>query len=442
MKKKRKILIFILILLVFIGIGYCVFVFSENTFIRKWRNIYIETAMTTNSHQWLATYFIPNNIINEVLEDRTRQEELQKDLESTWGNIEDSEIEEVEPISGLQNITDTINRELNNKIPQEYSSQMSETYESPKESTINNIETKETIKTQQETFYENYWELDTSSFKEYIEELDIEDNDYETLVIDDLDYKLGIKTTNGDKLLALDVPNNTMIIGVSGDGFVGKLAIIKDISQVSVESSSSLGTKGELAKDFSERYDAELVVNASGFKDVGGHGSGGIVKGSYVLNGKEIGSPMNKHWKFVGVKDDGRLYISTREKTDISSYRWGVEFYPALIVDGENVVDGSYCMGIQPRTTIGQSASGDFLILVVDGRQVGYSLGCTVADCRDILFEYKAVQAMNLDGGSSSVLYYKGELINKPSSGGGIGRYMPNAIIVNKKDNLGDNFSE
>ena len=73
-------------------------------------------------------------------------------------------------------------------------------------------------------------------------------------------------------------------------------------------------------------------------------------------------------------------------------------------------------------------------MLVVDGRQVGYSLGCTVADCRDVLFAYNAYQGMNLDGGSSSVLYYKGKLINKPSRVGGVGRYMPNAIVVKKQN--------
>jgi exopolysaccharide biosynthesis protein len=109
-----------------------------------------------------------------------------------------------------------------------------------------------------------------------------------------------------------------------------------------------------------------------------------------------------------------------------------MEFYPALIVDGENVVDGTYCMGIQPRTSIGQTENGDFLLLVVDGRQVGYSLGCTVADCRDILMRYHAYQAMNMDGGSSSVMYYKGQQITKSSSATGLGRYMPNAFVVKK----------
>ena len=109
-----------------------------------------------------------------------------------------------------------------------------------------------------------------------------------------------------------------------------------------------------------------------------------------------------------------------------------MEFFPALIINGENVVDGTFGMGIQPRTAIGQTKTGDFLMLVVDGRQVGYSLGCTVRDCSEILAEYNAYQATNLDGGSSSVMIYKGEQITKSSSVSGRGRYMPDAIVVNK----------
>ena len=124
------------------------------------------------------------------------------------------------------------------------------------------------------------------------------------------------------------------------------------------------------------------------------------------------------------------MNICSYPKKEIKDYRWGLEVYPALIVNGENVIDNTLGMGIQPRTAIGQSASGDFMLLVIDGRQVGYSLGCTVADCAEVLTEYQAYQGMNLDGGSSTVMWYKGQLITKPCSVSGRGRYMPDAILV------------
>ena len=397
-RKRYKKLIIISICFIFLFSLYNFLIYSNNPFISKWRTIYIETAMTTNSHQWLATMFIPQSVIEDVLQDRQKQEEMQKELESSWENIKS------------HNRTNTLeeSKKDTNPIKEE--------------------------KTLEEIFFETYWELGSNSFKKYLKDNpDVLKNGYYKLEVDNMNENLDIKTTNGDKILNVDVPNNTILIKVTKDSYVGRLVIVKDSSQVDVETSSKLGTKGELAQVFSERYDAQVVVNASGFKDVDGHGSGGTIKGSYVLNGIELGEPINKHWKFVGIKNDGKLYINTRKKIEISEYRWGIEFYPALIVDGENVVDGTYGMGIQPRTAIGQTKTQDFLILVVDGRQVGYSLGCTVANCRDILLKYGAYQGMNLDGGSSSIIYYKGKQINKPSSVGGIGRYMPNAIVVKKK---------
>lgn len=76
------------------------------------------------------------------------------------------------------------------------------------------------------------------------------------------------------------------------------------------------------------------------------------------------------------------------------------------------------------------------LLLIIDGRQVGYSVGCTVAECKDILLRYDVYQAMNLDGGSSAVMWYNGKYITKSSSASGRGRYMPNALVVRKKTQI------
>ena len=67
-------------------------------------------------------------------------------------------------------------------------------------------------------------------------------------------------------------------------------------------------------------------------------------------------------------------------------------------------MQGSYGWGMQPRSALGQTKDGEVLLLVVDGRQMGYSLGCTVSDCADILLRHKAYQANNLDGGSSAIM--------------------------------------
>ena len=60
---------------------YCLCVFSNIPFIEKWRTIYIETALMTRTHQWLATAFIPKSVVDEVRAKIDATDRLQEDLE-------------------------------------------------------------------------------------------------------------------------------------------------------------------------------------------------------------------------------------------------------------------------------------------------------------------------------------------------------------------------
>ena len=64
--------------------------------------------------------------------------------------------------------------------------------------------------------------------------------------------------------------------------------------------------------------------------------------------------------------------------------------------------------GYNPRTASGQRADGTVLLLCIDGRQAG-SLGATYADIIDVMVEYGAVNACNLNGGSSTVMLLRDE---------------------------------
>lgn len=372
-----------------VGIACCILfgmyltvVYSNIPFIAKWRTIYIETAMTTNSHQWLATLFFPQSVIDEVMANRQKNLDKQANANSHW------------------------------------------------EEDLEDLSTKD--------FYDVYWELDSDSVKQYLKDhAELTKNGYDDIKIEDLDGKIGLKTVNGDEILVIDTKNHLLIMGIEGDGYKGKLAIEKNPDQVELAKSKALGSYGQEAGSFGEDLDALLVVNASGFKDVDGVGTGGQVKGSMIIDGVEYGSPSDDAtWRFCGMKNNNLMYVSSYPTGDVANYKWGVEFLPSLIVDGKSVVDGTFGMGIQPRTTIGQSKRGDILMLVIDGRQVGYSLGCTVEDCKNILMKYKAYQAMNMDGGSSSVMWYDGNYITKSCSVSGVGRYMPDALVIRKSSQI------
>lgn len=393
------------LVIVFVLTGlYLTAVFSNIPFIAKWRTIYIETAMSTKTHQWLATYFIPKSVIDQVMADVEADLKSQEGLTSLW---DEKDITESEPaISQVAESTEAVPTE------------------SPEESTV-------AVDSAAVTFYETYWELDTASFRDYLEQNpNVLADGYDHLVIDNSDGDLSIETTNGDKLYALDAENNVMIVNVSGSNFQGKLAITKNAAQVDLVKASSLGDCGQQLATLAEKNDAVVAINCSGFGDAEGHGNGGLVIGSLILDGVEYGTPETGSWKLFGFKYDNRLYIMDYSSSEAKTFRWAAQFFPALVVDGKSVVDGTFGMGLQPRACFGQTQSGDVLMLIVDGRQVGYSVGCTVADCTEILLNYHAYQAMNLDGGSSALMLYKGVRITSPSSVSSEGRYLPDALIV------------
>ena len=380
-----------LVTLVVLVTLYLTAVYSNIPFIAKWRTIYIETAMSTMNHKWLATYFIPKSVIDEVMAKRQEEFDKQANLQSSWGTEEeDSETETEEE----------------------------------------NVAEKE--------FYEKYWELDTPSIRKYFaSNANLVSNGYDSVLIEDLEGSLGLKTASDDSLLVLDTENNLMVIGVAGNQFVGKLAIVKNPEQVELIKASAFGSVGEMVESIGQRTDSLIAINGSAFVDPKGHGSGGTLNGVMLLDGQAYGTAKNGYWKLVGMKNDNRMYISNYYQTnDVSNYKWGVEFFPALIVDGQNVVDGTFGMGLQPRTAIGQSRNGDCMMLIIDGRQPGYSVGCTVADCSKILERYGAFQAMNLDGGSSSVMWYRGQLITRSSSVSKRGRYVPSGLVIRKKSQV------
>ena len=81
----------------------------------------------------------------------------------------------------------------------------------------------------------------------------------------------------------------------------------------------------------------------------------------------------------------------------------------------------------EPRTALGFNDEKLFLI-VVDGRQEGYSTGMTIYEVAQVLIELGAKQAMNLDGGASSTFFADGEVLNHPS--GGDLRKVLNAVLI------------
>lgn len=108
---------------------------------------------------------------------------------------------------------------------------------------------------------------------------------------------------------------------------------------------------------------------------------------------------------------------------------------PYLVRNGEVYIDmtaqklGSIG-GRNPRTAIGYTKDNDLILITADGRE-GSSIGLTLTELANLLKGLGCVNAINLDGGGSTVMYVKGQIVNRPHQPGGIA--LSNALVISKK---------
>ena len=96
-------------------------------------------------------------------------------------------------------------------------------------------------------------------------------------------------------------------------------------------------------------------------------------------------------------------------------------FGPALVENGEIAVgtneEVGQAMASNPRTAIGIIDENHYIIVVSDGR-TSESKGLSLYQMAEVMKSYGVKTAYNLDGGGSSTLYFNGQVINKPTTGG------------------------
>ena len=245
--------------------------------------------------------------------------------------------------------------------------------------------------------------------------------------------QIGEETT-GDPYGLTDEDGDGIIIEtVSGSGYVGYMMVVLDPTRIMMGTPSTFGGTGLTVEQMVQTYDCVAGVNGGGFYDPDGQGTGGIPEGMTILDGEVYYAEDGEAYSFVGFDSDyilhtGRMTAADAQEKEI---QFGCSFGPVLIVNGEAQDMGNLLSGVNPRTAIGQRADGAVLLLVVDGRQA-YSLGATFADLADIMLEYGAVNACNLDGGSSSMMWFEDGYVNHSASLIGI-RPLPTAFLVQKE---------
>ena len=216
---------------------------------------------------------------------------------------------------------------------------------------------------------------------------------------------------------------------ISGSNFFATLMIIPDPSRISVATTYPFKEYGKTLDKIVQENNAIAGINGGIYLSSGN--KGGYPMGTVVTNGKIVwNKPYGVGYHLIGFDENNILRIIEIDKmseTDVENLikkekiRDAVTFqeeasdannhFVKLIINGETRKSNGLGSGANPRTAIGQTANGTVLLLVTDGRGASGHLGATANDLIKIMEEYGAVNAANIDGGSSSTMYYNDEYL-------------------------------
>lgn len=160
-------------------------------------------------------------------------------------------------------------------------------------------------------------------------------------------------------------------------------------------------TDGLKTSTFLKKYRCQVAVNASPFRPVGSReGEPRDVIGLSVSRGERYSEPAAGYGSLVITRDRKARIVGPGGRTQNAHHAVGG--FRMLLEDGRNVgKDGA----VHPRTAVGLSKDGRSLfLLVIDGRQRGYSEGATTKETAGWLKALGAHQGLNLDGGGSTTM--------------------------------------
>lgn len=269
--------------------------------------------------------------------------------------------------------------------------------------------------------------------------------------------RIGDGTTTSEIPSEINEINDVGLIPISGRTFDAQLLVVRDPSRVGIAtsypwSSTERERNGLTTGEYCNTFDALAAINAGEYITAGVNWGGRPV-GVVVCDGEILFNEPSYGDVMIGFNDSHVLiieeigsmtanqftnYIAEHEIIDAVSFKdisnGDTNHFTKLIENGVPVNLNGRGIGANPRTAIGQCADGTVLFLVTDGRGTAGHLGATGQDLINILLEYGAVNAANLDGGSSSSLYYDGEyrITSSTLSYADASKRLPTAFIVTK----------
>ncbi len=215
---------------------------------------------------------------------------------------------------------------------------------------------------------------------------------------------------------------------IAGDNFTATMMIVNDPSRVFVGTTYPWGEYGKELDKIVNSYKATAGINGGLYYSAankGGRPYGPVVSQGKIQNMSNLGMA---GLVLIGMSEDNKLIIKdiagktesqVRKIISDNKIRDAIAFqdeasdknnhFVKLIINGQKRKLNGMGSGANPRTAIGQTADGRILLLVTDGRGANGHLGATASDLIEIMEKYGAVNAANLDGGSSTCMYYNGK---------------------------------
>ncbi|MGO5064958.1 MULTISPECIES: phosphodiester glycosidase family protein [unclassified Clostridium] len=221
--------------------------------------------------------------------------------------------------------------------------------------------------------------------------------------------------------------NSITRYNVHQNRFDGYILEIRDPKRVKVACTSKRGVQGQRVSEMAEEKGTIAAINGGGFFDKNDTGKEWVGTGAYpegivISDGKTISKNVkdNEEVDVMAFNGEGELIVGKRSYNELKqmNIKEALSFNRTLIVDGKPQVEDDGEQGLQPRTAIGQKKDGTVVFIAIDGRKV-FKEGASLKDVQDILLDRGVWNAGNLDGGASTTMYYKGEIINNPCNSTG-----------------------
>jgi len=230
--------------------------------------------------------------------------------------------------------------------------------------------------------------------------------------------KIKVKYTSGNDVSRFDIHT---------ERYNGYVLEIKNPLGVKVAMTKYIGKMGQKTSEMAEDNNAIAAINGGSFIDQSSDGTlyagTGAEPGGFVISGGKVIYPKtnikkNNIENVIAFTKKGQLIVGdhTLEEMLKLEVQEAMCFRrPNIIINGNPQIKDKTLDGLNPRTAVGQKEDGTVIFVVIDGRKIT-APGATLYDMQQIMLDREAINAGSLDGGYSSTMYYKGEVINSPNA--------------------------